>query len=75
MPKKTSKLSQRTPRYSLWTLPHSEWEDPLRDVKLPEGLAERMAELRDQIKLDEEQLRPFGTPVTAEDLSLPTESG
>ena len=36
-----------------WTLPASDWEDPLKDIQLVENLAERMEELKDQIMIDE----------------------
>lgn len=67
-------MSMNEPKYTLWTIPKSEWSHlPLQDKEISDTEKEEMilfAKNLDNKKLNK-RLRPFDTPVTQDTLNKP----
>jgi hypothetical protein len=64
-------MAKRKAKYTLWTIPKSEWSEPLKGINLSEKdrdeLIKFARDLNDERLKD--RLRPFDTPVTQDTLS------
>lgn len=59
-------MAKKEAKYTLWTIPKSEWSQPMQDFEAVEVNREdviRFAKQLDRKRLDG-RLRPFDTPVT-----------
>lgn len=64
-------MAKSKAKYTLWTIPKSEWSDSLKDIELSQADKDEMlafAKTLDDSRLDE-RLRPFNSPVTQETLN------
>lgn len=64
-------MAEKQTKYTLWTIPRSEWSRPLRDLETTEEHRRVLISFAKQ--LDDERLndrlRPFDTPVTQNTLN------
>lgn len=66
-------MAKKEAKYTLWTIPKSEWSQPMQDFEAIEANRDniiRFAKELDPNRLDK-RLRPFDSPVTQDAPELP----
>jgi hypothetical protein len=67
-------VDEESEMYSLWTAPPNSWRSPVNLDCVPAELEARVSELKQSSAEEDERTKAFGTPVTPEVLSQPTEA-
>ena len=64
-------MAKKSKKYTLWTIPKSEWSQPMEGVELNKEDRDELVSFARQLddKKLSDRLRPFDTPVTQETLN------